>query len=88
MQILWHLRISSGFRAQLPGARVHFQRLIGLWRQVFWMPQGADWYWSWFDILCVILALVDMTLQFAFSDAEGGDETWSEHSGHIFLLVR
>ncbi|CAJ1339313.1 unnamed protein product [Effrenium voratum] len=35
---------------------------------------GADWYWSWFDILCVILALVDMTLQFAFSDAEGGDD--------------
>jgi len=23
---------------------------------------GPDWYWSWFDILCVVLALVDLTL--------------------------
>lgn len=31
---------------------------------------GSDWYWSWFDILCVILALVDMGLTYV-SIAEG-----------------
>mmetsp|Transcript_54811 Transcript_54811/g.119933 ORF Transcript_54811/g.119933 Transcript_54811/m.119933 type:complete len:620 (+) Transcript_54811:69-1928(+) len=31
---------------------------------------GSDWYWSWFDILCVILALIDMGLTYV-SIAEG-----------------
>lgn len=27
----------------------------------FW---GADWYWSWFDLLCVVLALVEMIITY------------------------
>eukprot|EP00438_Fugacium_kawagutii_P005377 Skav231943 [mRNA] locus=scaffold3596:118669:130915:+ [translate_table: standard] len=26
---------------------------------------GMDWYWSWFDMLCVILALIDMSLTYS-----------------------
>ena len=31
---------------------------------------GADWYWSWFDISCVILAVFDLTLTYV-SEAAG-----------------
>ncbi|CAE7656093.1 CACNA1C [Symbiodinium pilosum] len=52
---------------------------------------GPDWYWSWFDILCVVLALVDLlTLTLLTSSAEpvvvtnststGKDEAASEGS--------
>ena len=35
-----------------------------------WDGAGPDWYWSWFDILCVALALVDMSLTFGQSDPQ------------------
>jgi len=32
-----------------------------------WKPflSGLEWYWSWFDILCIILAVVDMAITYA-----------------------
>ena len=35
-------------------------KVFGL-KGYFW---GDDWYWSWFDLLCVILALIEMTITF------------------------
>lgn len=26
---------------------------------------GGDWYWSWFDLLCVILAIIEMAITYA-----------------------
>mmetsp|Transcript_60749 Transcript_60749/g.142106 ORF Transcript_60749/g.142106 Transcript_60749/m.142106 type:complete len:579 (-) Transcript_60749:79-1815(-) len=31
---------------------------------------GADWYWSWFDILCVVLAIVDFGITYGTAAAE------------------
>ncbi|CAE7189085.1 Scn11a [Symbiodinium pilosum] len=31
--------------------------------------RGADWYWSWFDIICVILAVVDISLTYSSSSS-------------------
>jgi len=36
-------------------------RVFG-WKPFLW---GLEWYWSWFDILCIILAVVDMTITYA-----------------------
>jgi len=30
--------------------------------------RGADWYWSWFDIICVVLAIVDLSLTYSSMD--------------------
>jgi len=36
-------------------------RVFG-WKPFLW---GLEWYWSWFDILCIILAVVDMAITYA-----------------------
>ena len=36
-------------------------RVFG-WKDYLW---GLEWYWSWFDILCIILAVVDMAITYA-----------------------
>lgn len=35
-------------------------RVFG-WKEYLW---GPEWYWSWFDILCIILAVVDMGITY------------------------
>jgi len=32
---------------------------------------GLDWYWSWFDILCVLLAVADISITYASLAANG-----------------
>ena len=39
-------------------------------KDFFW---GADWYWSWFDLLCVVLALVEMVI--TYSGPSGGGQS-------------
>ncbi|CAE7555982.1 unnamed protein product [Symbiodinium natans] len=34
---------------------------------------GKDWYWSWFDILCVVLALVDLAVTYGTMDSAASD---------------
>ncbi|CAE7555993.1 CACNA1F [Symbiodinium natans] len=34
---------------------------------------GPDWYWSWFDIACVVLAIVDMSLTYISIAAGNGN---------------
>lgn len=44
---------------------------------------GADWYWSWFDILCVVTALIDMGItysQMLTSSEEPSDSDLQENS--------
>ncbi|CAK9049990.1 L type [Durusdinium trenchii] len=36
-------------------------RVFG-YRDYLW---GSEWYWSWFDVLCVILALIDISITYA-----------------------
>ncbi|CAJ1334699.1 unnamed protein product [Effrenium voratum] len=41
---------------------------------------GSDWYWSWFDILCVILALIDMGITYGNMAARKPGEPVAENS--------
>lgn len=60
--------------------------------KVFGMQEyigGADWYWSWFDILCVILALVDLSITYiSEASSEGGADTGAMSSLKMLKLAR
>ncbi|CAJ1418873.1 unnamed protein product [Effrenium voratum] len=49
---------------------------------------GPDWYWSWFDILCVILALVDMTLTYISMTSDFHADTGAMSSLKMLKLAR
>jgi len=52
---------------------------------------GGDWYWSWFDILCVVLALVDMTITFSASpetDAAVEEEKTSGNDTAVLGILK
>lgn len=45
---------------------------------------GADWYWSWFDVFCVILALTDLVIKVGAST--GGRESEGPSFGPLKML--
>ena len=49
---------------------------------------GSDWYWSWFDILCVILAVVDLSLTLSAAAAGSKSDTGALSSLKMLKLAR
>ncbi|CAJ1389317.1 unnamed protein product [Effrenium voratum] len=52
---------------------------------------GADWYWSWFDILCILLALFDMGVTYLgplTSEDGAGADTGAMGSLKMLKLAR
>eukprot|EP00434_Breviolum_minutum_P021753 symbB.v1.2.019201.t1/scaffold1512.1/size114451/12 len=50
---------------------------------------GADWYWSWFDILCVVLAIVDLSItSISAASSDGGADTGAMSSLKMLKLAR
>ena len=49
---------------------------------------GADWYWSWFDILCVILAIVDLSLNLSAAAEGTSSDTGALSSLKMLKLAR
>ena len=49
---------------------------------------GADWYWSWFDLLCVILALIEMAITYHSLAAGQNAEMGAMSSLKMLKLAR
>ena len=59
-------------------------KVFGL-KEYMW---GADWYWSWFDILCVILAIVDLSLNLSAAAEGTQSDTGALSSLKMLKLAR
>ncbi|CAE7682796.1 Cacna1c [Symbiodinium sp. CCMP2456] len=66
--IVWEV-LEIFFTAFFVGEILIKMRVFGL--RVFLM--GGDWYWSWFDILCVILAFVDLAITYTTPASQDSD---------------
>jgi len=49
---------------------------------------GADWYWSWFDVICVILAIVDLSLNLSAAAKGEENDTGALSSLKMLKLAR
>eukprot|EP00913_Durusdinium_trenchii_P022085 g20753.t1 len=49
---------------------------------------GSDWYWSWFDILCVVLALIDMGIVYTTLGSGGQADTGPVSALKMLKLAR
>ncbi|CAE7428869.1 unnamed protein product [Symbiodinium sp. KB8] len=66
--IVWEV-LEIFFTAFFVGEILIKMRVFGL--REFLM--GGDWYWSWFDILCVVLAFVDLAVTYTTPASQDSD---------------
>eukprot|EP00438_Fugacium_kawagutii_P021552 Skav208793 [mRNA] locus=scaffold478:2568:13390:- [translate_table: standard] len=59
-------------------------KVFGL--KVFFL--GGDWYWSWFDLLCVVLAIIEMSITYASLAAGENAEMGAMSSLKMLKLAR
>ncbi|CAE7909947.1 CACNA1F, partial [Symbiodinium necroappetens] len=59
-------------------------RVFGLIEYIW----GADWYWSWFDVICVVLAIVDLSLNLSAAAKGEENDTGALSSLKMLKLAR